>query len=232
MQLTATIDVEGTSLTGDLSITASGTTIVHLDKVTSVGGSITTSDLAELHLGKLSSTNTMTSGAKVMDLSSLASQGAKNSGGAAAVRGATISLNKITNFNAPKLDVTGVVSVVAATDITIHDFSVGGTGAFGTTVYSLAAKNLTVNGLAATNSMTFTKSASVFPKLVDLNVTGDAATSSPYITTQTNAVSVTSDVLTTLTTGGTIDMVSLHGAAKLTALTTSGYSRDFNCGAS
>ena len=223
----ATIDIEGTSLTGDLSITASGTTIVHVDKVTSVGGSITTSDLAELHLGKLSSTNTMTSGAKVMDLSSLASQGAKNSAGQAAVRGASIILTKITNFNAPKLDVTGVVSVVAATDITIHDFSVGGTGAFGTTVYSLAAKNLTVNGLAATNSMTFTKSASVFPKLVDLNVTGDAATSSPYITTQTNAVSVTSDVLTTLTTGGTIDMVSLHGAAKLTALTTSGYTRDF-----
>jgi hypothetical protein len=166
----------------------------------------------------------MTSGALVMDLSSLASQGAVNTPGAS---GASIILSKITNFNAPKLDVSGVVSVVAATDITIHDFSVGGTGAFGTTVYSLAAKNLTVNGLAATNSITFNESASIFPKLVTLNVTGDAATSSPYITTQTNAVSVTSDVLTTFTTGGTIDMVSLHGAAKLTALTSSGYARDF-----
>ena len=87
-----------------------------LTRVTSVGGSITTSDLAELHL-VLSSTNTMTSGAKVMDLSSLASQNAVNSGGAAALRGAEIILTKITNFNAPKLDVTGVVSVVAATDI-------------------------------------------------------------------------------------------------------------------
>ena len=223
----ATIDIEGTTLTGDLSITASGTTIVHLDKVTSVGGSITTSDLAQLHLPKLSSTGTMTSGAKVMDLSSLASQKALNSAGEAAIRGAAITLTKITNFNAPKLDVTGVVSVVAATDITIHDFSVGGTGAFGTTVYSLAAKNLTVDGLAATNSITFDKTASIFPALVNVNVTGDAATSSPYITTQTNAVSITSNVLTDLTVGGTIDMVSLHGASKLTGLTTSGYTRDF-----
>ena len=66
------------------------------------------------------------------------------------------------------------------------------------------------------------------PALVNLNVTGDAA-DSPYIKTQTNAVSVTSDVLTTLTVGGTLDRVSLHGATKLTALESSAgsFGRDF-----
>ena len=186
----ATIDIEGTSLTGDLSITGSSTTVVKVPNVTSVNGTITTGALAELHLPKLSSTATMTTSAKVMDLSALATQKA---GGAAIVNSA------ILNFNAPKLDVSDVVSVVAATDITIHDFSVAGAaGAFGTTVYSLAAKNLTVNGLSATNSISFDKSGSIFPALVTVNVTGDAATSSPYITTQTNAVSITSNILTSL----------------------------------
>ena len=216
----ATIDIEGTSLTGDLSITGSSTTIVKVPNVTSVNGTITTGSLAQLHLPKLSSTSTMTTSAKVMDLSALATQRA---GGAAIVNTA------ILDFNAPKLDVSDVVSVVAATDITIHDFSVAGAaGVFGTTVYSLAAKNLTVNGLSATNSISFDKSGSIFPALVTVNVTGDAATSSPYITTQTNAVSITSNILTSLTTAGTIDQVNLHGAAKLTTLSTSGYTRVFS----
>ena len=71
-----------------------------------------------------------------------------------------------------------------------------------------AAKNMIIDGLSATNSVSFDKAALVFPALVTMNITGDGATSSPYITTQTNAVSVTSDVLTTLTTGGTINAVS------------------------
>ena len=216
----ATIDIEGTSLTGNLSITASSSTIVKLPKVTSIGGIISTGSLAQLHLPKLSSTGTMTTSAKVMALDALASQ--KATGGA-------ITNSAILHFNAPKLDVSDVVSVVAATDITIHDFSVAGAaGAFGTTVYSLAAKNLIVDGLSATNSISFDKSVSIFPALVTVNVTGDAATSSPYITTQTNAVSITSDVLTSLTTAGTIDQVHLHGAAKLTTLSTSGYTRNFS----
>ena len=59
----------------------------------------------------------------------------------------------------------------------------------------------------------FDKSATVLPALVSLDVTGKAATSGPYIITQTNAVSVTSDVLTTLTTAGQLDAVRLHGAS-------------------
>jgi hypothetical protein len=215
----ATIDITGTTLTGDLSITASSATVVKLPAVTSVGGTITTGSLAELHLPKLSSTATMSTGAKVMDLSALASQ---------AAGGAVITAANILNFNAPKLDVSDVVSVVKATDITIKDYSLGGTGSFGTTVYSLAAKNLTISALAATNSVTFDKTASILPALVNLNVTGVAATAGPFIGTQSNAVSVTSDVLTTLSTAGTINSVSLHGAIKLTSLTTAGFIRDFS----
>ena len=208
----ATIDVEGTSLTGDLSITASDTTIVKLLKVTSVGGTITTGNLAELHLPKLSSTATMSTGAKVMDLSALATMG---------TGGGPITNARILNFNAPKLDTSGIVSIVAATDITIKDHSAG------SNIYALAAKNLTISALAATNDVNFDVAATVFPALVNLNVTGVLASSSPYITNQTNSVSVTSAVLTTLTTGGTINDVRLHGAAKLTSLTTAGFIRDF-----
>ena len=207
----ATIDIDGKTLAGDLNITASSTTIVHLDAVTSVGGTITTSNLAELHMGKLSSTGTMTTGAKVMDLSSLATQ----------KEDTQIQAVRLLNFNAPKLDTSGVVSIVAATDITIKDHSAG------STIYALAAKNMTISALAATNDVNFDVGAAVFPKLVNLNVTGKEAASSPYITNQTNSVSVTSGVLTTLTIGGTVNDVRLHGAAKLTSLTTSGYIRDF-----
>ena len=208
----ATIDITGTTLTGDLSITASSATVVKLPAVTSVGGTITTGNLAELHLPKLSSTATMSTGAKVMDLSSLATMG---------TGGGQIINARILNFNAPKLDTSGVVSIVAATDITIKDYSAG------TNIYALAAKNMTVSALAKDNSISFVKAALGFPALVDLNVTGVAATAGPFITTQTNAVSVTSAVLTTLTTAGTINRVGLAGAAKLTSLTTSGFIRDF-----
>jgi hypothetical protein len=86
---------------------------------------------------------------------------------------------------------------------------------------------LTISGLSKTNSIVFDKSATVLPALVNLNVTGKAATSGPYISTQTNAVSVTSDVLTDITTAGTIDAVRLHGASKLVNLTSSGFTREY-----
>lgn len=208
----ATIDIVGTSLTGDLSITASATTNVFATKIKTVNGTITTSNLAQLHLTALSSTNTMTSGAVVMDLSSLATQNGTSG---------AITLSKITNFNAPKLDTSGVVSIVAATDITIKDYSAG------TNIYALAAKNMTISALADVNDVVFDKAATVFPALVNLNVTGVDAGSGPYITEQTNSVSITSNVLTDLTVAGSINDVRLHGAAKLANLSTSGYIRDF-----
>ena len=53
----ATIDIEGTTLTGDLNVNnCFFTTVVKAVALTSVGGSIVTGNLAELHLTKLSST--------------------------------------------------------------------------------------------------------------------------------------------------------------------------------
>ena len=212
----ATIDVETTSLPGGFSITASGTTIVHLDKLASVGAAITTNKLAQLHLPALTSCTTMTTDAIIMDLSKLATQ---------AGSGGVITNKEILNFNAPILDVSRVVSIVKATDMTVKDVSA--TADAGKSIYALALKNLTISALAATNSVSFDKAATVFPALVNLNVTGVDVGSGPYISKQTNTVSITSDVLTDLTVAGTINNVNLHGAAKLANLTTSGYIRDF-----
>ena len=110
----ATIDIETTSLPGGFSITASGTTIVHLDKLASVGAAITTNKLAQLHLPALTSCTTMTTDAVVMDLSKLATQ---------ADSGGVITNKEILNFNAPLLDVSRVVSIVKATDMTVKDVS-------------------------------------------------------------------------------------------------------------
>ena len=212
----ATIDIETTSLPGGFSITASGTTIVHLDKLASVGAAITTNKLAQLHLPALTSCTTMTTDAVVMDLSKLATQ---------ADSGGVITNKEILNFNAPLLDVSRVVSIVKATDMTVKDVSA--TANAGKSIYALALKNMTISALSRTNSVSFDKAATVFPALVNLNVTGVDAGSGPYISRQTNTVSVTSDVLTDLTVGGTINNVNLHGAAKLANLTTSGFIRDF-----
>ena len=140
----ATIDVGGTTVNGAINVTATDTTVVKFPDLTTLGvGEISTGKLAELHLPKLSSTNTMTSAAKVMDLSALATQA---DGG-----GSPITLSAITNFNAPKLDISGVVSVVAATDITVSDIStITGTAAQPGAIYALAAKNLTISALSRT----------------------------------------------------------------------------------
>jgi hypothetical protein len=210
----ATIDIGGTALTGDMSITASSATVVKAVKVKSVNGTITTGALAELHLTALTSTATMTSGAVVMDLSALASQKAST----------TIVLTKIKNFNAPKLVVSEIVSLTEATDVTVKNHSQGDTRT-GSLIYGLAIKNLTISELGTKDKFEVTTSATVLPALVSVNATGKAAASGPFITNQTNTVSVTSNVLTTLSTAGTIDRVSLHKAAKLTSLTSAGYTR-------
>ncbi len=208
----ATIDIEGTALTGDFSITASSATVVKAVKVKTVNGTITTGALAELHLTALTTTATMTSGAKVMDLSALASQKVST----------TIILSAITNFNAPKLAVSDVVSLSVATDATVKNHVLTGPGSL---IYGLALKNLTISELGTKDQFEVTTAAAVLPALVSLTVTGKAAASGPFITAQTNTVSVTSGVLTTFSTAGTIDKVSLHKAAKLTSLTSAGYSR-------
>lgn len=206
-----TIDIVGTAMTGDLTITGGASSVIKAVAMKSVNGTITTNSVDQLHLTALTSVNTLTSGAEVMDLSALATQGA----------GDVITLTRIKHFNAEKLDVSGVVSIVAATEITIKDLSPG------YNVYALAATDMTVKSLAAkTNKLEFTKSATLFPALKNLNVTGKVATSTPYISEQTNSVSITSGILVSVTVGGTIDNVVIDGAAKVTTFSTSGYIRN------
>ena len=210
----ATIDVGGTALPGGMSISASGTTIFHMDALASVGSTITTGNLAQMHLPALTSCATIVSDAVIMDLSALATQKAT---------GGMIVNSSILDFNAPLLDISSVVSVSKATKISVKDIS----GQVQDLIAALSATEMNVSALARTNVVTFTAGGSVLPALTTLNVTGVAATSGPYITTQTNQVSVTSGVLTTLTVGGQLDKLALHGAVKLTSLTTSGYIRSF-----
>ena len=114
------------------------------------------------------------------------------------------------------------VSLSVATDATVKNHVLNGPCSL---IYGLALKNLTISELGTKDQFEVTTAATLLPALVSLNVTGKAAASGPFITNQTNAVSVTSNVLTTLSTAGTIDKVSLHKAAKLTSLTSAGYTR-------
>ena len=206
-----TIDIVGTAMTGDLTITGGASSVIKASAMKSVNGSITTNSVDQLHLNALTSVNTLTSGAETMNLDGLKTQGA----------GDVITLTRIKHFKAPVLDVSGVVSIVAATEITVKDVSPGNN------IYALAATDMTVSALAAkTNKIEFTKSATVFPALKNVNVTGLVATSTPYISEQTNSVSITSGELVSVTVGGTLDNVNIDGAAKLTTFATSGYIRN------
>ena len=75
----------------------------------------------------------MTTDAVVMDLSKLATQ---------ADSGGVITNKEILNFNAPLLDVSRVVSIVKATDMTVKDVSAIANA--GKSIYALALKNMTI----------------------------------------------------------------------------------------
>ena len=174
----ATLDIGGTGAShGYVSITGSSTTVARLEKLTTKG-TITTNGIAELHLPAMTTVSTFTSDAVVADLTKLATQ-----------RGDyDFTLNKLKLFNAPALDVSVNVSVTAATDIDMKDYSPGGV------LYELSATDLTITALADTNSISITGAGVDFPALTNLSVTG-VADSAPSITSQTNAVSSTSAVL-------------------------------------
>ena len=191
-----TIDIVGTAMTGDLTITGGASTVIKAEALKSVNGTITTNNVDQLHLTALTSVNTMSSGAETMNLNGLKTQAAGAPDG--------ITLTRIKHFNAPALDVSGVVSIVAATEITVKDVSPGNN------IYALAATDMTVTDLAAkTNKIEFTKSATVFPALKNVNITGLVATKTPYISEQTNSVSITSGILESVTVGGTLDNVNI-----------------------
>ena len=183
--------------------------MARLEKLTSTG-TITTNDIAELHLPAMTAVSTFTSNAVVADLTKLATQRDNSE----------FTLNKLKLFNAPALDVSGNVSVTAATDIDIKDYSTGGV------LYAFSATDLTITGLADMNSIAITGAGVDFPKLTDLSVTG-VADSAPSLSSQTNAVSSTSAVLENVTVAGTLDRVIINTGTKIASVNTSGYIRLF-----
>ena len=202
-----TIDLTGNLAAGKvLTLTGTDSTIVHVDALTAVG-TITSNKLGQLHVNALASAAHIDSDAVVAALGALASV----SNG--------IEMHGITNFNAPVLDVSGVVSVSVATDITVKDVSSGYD--FG----APKATDLTISALADTNEFETTGSGYDFGKLTDLTVTG-VADSTPSITSQTNVVSSSSAVLANVTVDGMINEVSLTNGTKLAAISTDGFIRD------
>ena len=204
------LDIGGTGASyGYVSITGSSTTVARLEKLTTTG-TITTNDLAELHLPAMTTVSTFTSNAVVADLTKLATQRDKS----------VFTLNKLKLFNTSALDISENVFVTAATDIDIKDLSTGGV------LYGLSATDLTITGLADMNSIAITGAGVDFPKLTDLSVTG-VADSAPSLSSQTNAVSSTSAILENVTVAGTLDRVIINTGTKIASVNTSGYIRWF-----
>ena len=204
----ATIDITGNSAAGNsLTLTATDSTIIHVDALSAIS-TLTSNKVGQLHVGALANATHIDADAVVANLAALASV----SNG--------IEMHGITNFNAPALDVSGVVSITAATAATVKDISSG---------YSFGApevENLTISALADTNSFELTGAGFDFGSLTDLTVTG-VADSAPSITTQTNAVSSTSANLENVTTAGTLDELILNVGRDLESVSTDGHIRHF-----
>ena len=205
----ATLDILGAGKSyGEISITATKSTIAYLSALTAVGTLTVSGNPAQLHLPKLATAHDITADAVIADISKLKS--VTND----------IEMHKILDFNAPVLDVSGIVSITAATAATVKDVSAG---------YEFGApkvKTLTISALADTNSFATIGDGNDFDDLTTLSVTG-VADSAPSIGTQTNSVSSTSDVLANVTLGGSIDMVKLTSVAKVASVETSGNIRHF-----
>ena len=110
-----------------------------LEKLTFTG-TIKTNDIAKLHLPAMTAVSTFNSNAVVADLTKLATQRDNSE----------FTLNKLKLFNASALDVSGNVSVTAATDIDIKDYSTG------VVLYVFSTTDLTITGLADMNSIAIT----------------------------------------------------------------------------
>ena len=204
----ATIDITGNSAAGNIvTLTATDSTIIHIDALSAIG-TITSNKVGQLHVGALAEATHVDADAIVANLSALASV----SNG--------IEMHEITNFNAPALDVSGVVSITAATAATVKDVSSG---------YDFGAPevtSLTISALADTNDFAVTGAGFDFGELTDLTVTG-VADSAPSISAQTNSVSSTSAVLENITTAGMLDELKIFVGTELESVSTDGNIRYF-----
>jgi hypothetical protein len=209
------ITIDGTAVTGllDISGNTSGTTKVFAQKIKTAVNTITTGSLAELHLTALTSAGTITSGAKVVDLGKLASISPKD---------AQITLNSVSDtLDLSALTVTGSVTAIAAKSIIIKNHTPIEVSGAPIRIKGDAATSLEIKELSTT--ATFSTAVDVdglLPVLETITVKGKGSTSSPFLTTITNRVSITSDKLKTANFDGTINDVYLDGMALLTTLST------------
>tara|TARA_B100000575_G_scaffold178925_1_gene143495 strand:+ start:7301 stop:9535 length:2235 start_codon:yes stop_codon:yes gene_type:complete len=211
--LADTINIGGTAVTGllDISGNTSGTTVVNAKSIKTAVNTITTGALGELHLTALTSAGTITSGAKVVDLAKLASITPKD---------AAVQLDSVSDtLDLSALTVTGSVTANAAASIIVKDHKPA-EDTQTVLINGNSATSLEIKALSTNMSITFTAAAGMFPVLKNLTVKGVGSTSSPFISTITNLVSITSDKLETVNIDGTVNAVYLDDMAVLKTLST------------
>ncbi|MDG2397226.1 MAG: hypothetical protein P8M03_06195 [Flavobacteriaceae bacterium] len=205
----ATIDIAAVALDNFSIAGTVSTCIIHADSAASVDD-ISVSSSAQLHLPAATSIGTGTSAALVHDFTLLASSGG------------VLTISAATAFNAPAFSQTGSLTLTAAKTVNM----VSATGmkspsAGSQTLVMPAVENLTLTALAATASVVLDGD---YATIKTANITGKAGVA-PLDTNQLNGVKVVAGAaaLTGLTVGGQLDKVYVTSpAATLVGITTAG----------
>lgn len=208
----ATIDLNAaTASTGGLTITGTGTTIIHADALAS-SGNVTVNDSGESHFGALAQAGTLDiTATTASNFAALTDTDA-----AASIGGETVILTVLAAA-------TGTLTLPDATAANLPAF-VGGAltapEATSVTLLSIGHADLSADK-AATISLTeqavdFTVAAATdFPALTTLNVTGKDVTG---VTTVALAVTAAT-TLTTVNAGGELSSLTVAGAGPETVVT-------------
>ena len=191
---------------GNISIDADDETVVTMDALTKVG-TITTDEVAELHLAGLTTVSSTIVAVVNTALDIAALKSITN----------TASIEDIETVNAPALSLTTTLTLADATDITVKNIAAQTTAGSNVLVAG-KVEDLTISELGATQRLDINKE---YPELVNLTVTGKVITQ-PTATTQTTSIVVDSGAadLKTITIGGQIDHLKATASPKMTTVTT------------
>jgi len=206
-----------TSSTGNISVTGSSTTIVHFDALATIAGTLTTVTVGEAHFGAL----TQTSGALAVAATTAANFAALTDlDAASSIGGATVILTTLAGS-------TGTLTLPNATVGNLPAFSTAATGKLVLTVATSAnmvsaaiaditAAKATSLTLTAQNE-DFTLVNTSFDDLTTLDISGKTGTGVSAVDVSLTSVAT----LTTITTGGRLNSLTVAGAGPL-SLTTEG----------
>jgi hypothetical protein len=202
---------------GALSITGTGTTILHVDALTTAGAITAVAD--EAHFGKLTSASglinvTAKTAANFAALTAIDAD--------ANIGGATVILTALAATSTGTLTLPDAIEVNAAA--LVNGASLTAPKATSVTIKSSSVANLTVVKAAtitlSAQAVPFTLTASAdLPSLATLAVTGLDSTTTVALTAATT--------LTTVNVAGTVDSFTLSSAS-VTDLTTAGNLTDFS----